>query len=423
MKSIHQFLVIVMLTAVAASCAESHATHKNEMARIAIHAVEGAGLSTVAVSLDAISFNTDTCRLGLFDMNDPVTEIPSQLEPGVTPRLWFVFDNNAGDKTYILKSLAKESPTESVATIEKDEATTSLLLNNAPVLAYHHAEVLPPEGTDPRFRRSAFIHPLKSPGGAVLTRIQPPDHYHHYGIWNPWTNTTIEGVGDVDFWNLSKGEGRVRYGGYLGTEQGPVYGAIKVRQEHIAYIEQDEQNELLALNETWDIRVWDTGQKNVFIVDLTTTLNSPLPAGILFNAYRYGGGIGYRATENWTKENATVLTSEGKTRNETDASEARWCIIEGETDVADGRSGIIFLSHPANRMHPEPMRMWDENAVDDKGEIFFEFTPIRHQPWQIEPNKSYTLKYRMIVYDGHITAEEAEECWRAFARAPIIHIQ
>src|SRR5690606_42107088 len=43
------------------------------------------------------------------------------------------------------------------------------------------------------YGRSGFIHPLWSPKGQVLTRVQPEDHYHHYGIWNPWTQLNYEG--------------------------------------------------------------------------------------------------------------------------------------------------------------------------------------------------------------------------------------
>jgi hypothetical protein len=75
--------------------------------------------------------------------------------------------------------------------------------------------------------------------------------------------------------------------------------------------------------------------KNVFIIDYTTSLNSPLPNGIMLDAYRYGGGIGFRATEKWHKDNCTVLTSEGKTRTDADGSNARWCIVEGESDTPE----------------------------------------------------------------------------------------
>ena len=66
-----------------------------------------------------------------------------------------------------------------------------------------------PEGVREIFSLSGFIHPLQSPGGEVLTRIQAPDHWHHYGIWNPWTHTEFEGD-TVDFWNIGSRQGRGR---------------------------------------------------------------------------------------------------------------------------------------------------------------------------------------------------------------------
>lgn len=60
------------------------------------------------------------------------------------------------------------------------------------LLTYQFKTVYPPKGIDTAYKRSGFIHPLYTPHGQVLTRIQPPDHYHHYGIWNPWTHTLFE---------------------------------------------------------------------------------------------------------------------------------------------------------------------------------------------------------------------------------------
>ena len=33
----------------------------------------------------------------------------------------------------------------------------------------------------------------KTPSEKVLTNINPEDHWHHYGIWNPWTKVAFEG--------------------------------------------------------------------------------------------------------------------------------------------------------------------------------------------------------------------------------------
>ena len=54
--------------------------------------------------------------------------------------------------------------------------------------------------------------------------------------------------------------------------------------------------------------------------------------------------------------------------------------------------------------------------------MFFEFCPIRHKEWKIEPQQTYELNYRMLVFDGKITPEEAEKHWEAFAFQPIIEI-
>jgi hypothetical protein len=91
-------------------------------------------------------------------------------------------------------------------------------------------------------------------------------------------------------------------------------------------------------------------------------------------------------------------------------------IIEGESAVPEGRSGILFLSHPNNRSHPEPMRMWPPDSQQGKENVFFEFCPIRHQEWVLEPNKDYSLSYRMIVFDGQMDEARAEGYWKAFAR-------
>ena len=292
----------------------------------------------------------------------------------------------------------------------KDENKTTIYIGQQQVLSYVHAETLPPEGVDPVFKRSAYIHPLWSPGGERLTRIQPPDHWHHYGIWNPWTRTHF-GDHKVDFWNLGDRQGTVRFAEYLETIEKKDQAGFQVRQEHIYFME--DGSEELAMNEIWGITVTNL-EGQAYMVDLKTTLSTQMETGITLEQYRYGGGLGYRGTERWWPGNATVLTSEGKSWSDADATHARWVRIEGESSVPEGRSGILFLSHPENRSHPEPMRMWPPNSNEGKENMFFEFCPIRHQEWVLEPGKEYTLKYRMVVFDGELTPEQAEKYWKEF---------
>jgi hypothetical protein len=250
----------------------------------------------------------------------------------------------------------------------------------------------------------------------VLTRIQAPDHWHHYGIWNPWTRTHFDGK-KVDFWNLGDGQGTVRFVEYLEKTEEENVAGFKVRQEHIFFQENGSagggKSEGVALNETWKVTVKNL-EGPAYMVDLLTTLSTPLESGITLEAYRYGGGLAYRGTGKWNPENATVLTSEGRTWADADATHARWVIVEGESTVPEGRSGILFLSHPNNRAHPEPMRMWPPGDNQGKENMFFEFCPIRHQEWVLEPGETYTLKYRMVVFDGTLSGQQAEEYWQEF---------
>ena len=375
--------------------------------------------------LDNINYDADSLQLNVYEITKSGKRfIPSQLEGGHTARLWFSLEGISqknGTRKFTIELADKKMAGDRnlQVLLRKADGNLTLCAGKSPILSYRYAMMYPPEGVDGLFKRSGFIHPLWSPRGEVLSRVQPPDHYHHYGIWGPWTMTHI-GDREVDFWNLNKGQGTVKFAGFISETIGDVFSGFKALQQHIDFGAKGEDQ--VAMNEVLDVRVWNTGN-GVWMIDYTTSLSTPLENGITLDAYRYGGGIGYRATEKWTKENCTVLTSEGKTRIDADGSNARWCIVEGESKTPEGRSGILFLSHPSNRAHPEPMRVWPLDGNGGRGDMFFEFTPIRHQSWKLKNGNEYVLKYRMIVFDGSLDKVTAEKYWNSFSRAPEIEIQ
>lgn len=379
----------------------------------------------VAIVLDNMETSNDSIQWNLYEITRNTYQlVNSQIEPGVTNKLWFVMEGETpknSTRNFLIKKEKKkgDSTNSNTFQLRKADGNITLYADQSPVFSYRYETMFPPTGVDPLFKRSGFIHPLWSPKGEMLSRVQPPDHYHHYGIWGPWTLTHI-GDREVDFWNLKKGEGTVKFAGFLSEITGSVFSGLRVLQQHIDFGAKGEDQ--IAMNEVLDVRVWNSS-KGVWIIDYTTAINTPLNEGIMLDAYRYGGGIGYRATEKWTKENCTVLTSEGKTRREADGSTARWCIVEGESAVDEGRSGILFMSHPANRAHPEPMRVWPLDGNGGRGDLYFEFTPIRHQSWNLKNGNDYVLKYRMIVFDGRMDKETAEMYWRSFSGAPVIQIE
>ncbi len=297
-------------------------------------------------------------------------------------------------------------------TLNETSTGVDFLIDNQRVLTYQTAKVPVPEGVKADFSKSGFIHPITSPSGQVLSRIQPPDHYHHYGIWGPWTRATISGR-EVDFWNLGDGKGRVDFAKILSKKVAGGAAELNVRQNHLDL--KAPENEKLAIEEDLRIKV-KPADKDRYMVDYTTTIETKISGGILLDDYRYGGGIGFRATELWGDANSSILTSEGKTRKDADGSNAKWVIVKGKTADSSGQSGILFLSHNTNKSHPEPLRVWPLGQYKGEGNVFIEFCPIRHESWELQPNERYTLKYRMIVFDGDLTPEEAEAYWRAFVK-------
>jgi hypothetical protein len=378
--------------------------------------------STVSFGLENVSIS-DSLSYQLFEkVNGKLVLKTSQIEPGYIPQLWWILDGTTApgkSREYIL---FKDAPQKFENAITSIVTPGSIILRNgnSEILHYQTAIMYPPAKVDTAYKRSGFIHPLMSPSGNILTRVSPPDHYHHVGIWNPWTRVKI-GNHVTDFWNLYEKQGTVRFEGINSTVSGPVYGGFSVRQEHIDF--QGKKPEELAINEVWDVRAWNVeplaGQK-AWLVDLTTFLSVAGDSTIVFEAYRYGGGIGIRANEEWTKDNSTVLTSEGKTRKDADGTRARWTDLNGAFKN-NGQSGIVFFSHPSNREHPEPMRVWPEN-MNNRGDVYFEFCPIRYKEWKLNPGIVYRLKYRMLVYDGKINKETADRLWNDFAYPPLVKV-
>lgn len=291
------------------------------------------------------------------------------------------------------------------------DSVLTISSGNNKLLTYQFKTVYPPAGKDTNYKRSGFIHPLYAPHGQVLTRIQPPDHYHHYGIWNPWTHTVFEND-TIDFWNIKNRTGTVRFAKITAQKSNDAFAELTALHEHIVF--KKDGSEKIALNEWQTIKVYQLNKENnSYIVDVTSKMSCASQSPLLIVAYRYGG-FGWRATEYWDKNNSEMLTSEGKTRDNTDNTKAKWIIVYGALPGND-EGGIVMLSHPSNYNHPEPLRIWDKKANGGRGDVFANFAPTKDKDWLLEPGKTYTLKYRLLVFNGKFDAAKAEAAWKIFA--------
>lgn len=399
MKRIYLFILMVATL----SCKDSTEAYRFEVP--AGEQISG----PLSLKLD----NLDETTTSAFSLIQDGKNIPFQIADG---KLWFIHNPENGTTYHLAEDLERSDNHKSLEAL-KEEGNLQLSAADQPLLSYRYEMTYPPKGVDSLYKKSGYIHPILTPKGDTLTRIQPPDHYHHYGLWGPWTHTRIDTM-RVDFWNLGEGMGTVLFKEFKNTASGEVFASFTAAQEHIDFKTQEDPQ--VAINEDLSVKLWDLQRPDRYMFDYSSSFSSPLADGILFEAYRYGGGIGLRFNERWKADNCSVLTSEGHDRLTADGTNARWCIVSGESSDGKGTNGILFMSHPDNRMHPEPMRIWPVDANGGRGDMFFEFCPIRHEEWQIEPDKEYQLNYRMVVFEGKLDAEEAEAYWQAFANPPEI---
>lgn len=379
------------------------------------------GLAVPAsIDLDKITFSSDSVLTLVEVVGNKRTSIPFQISQGEHRTLnWMVKAPAANTSKKIIFELQNKSSDEKFEEISAglNDGALTISSGNKNLLRYWYKTVYPPTGIDTAFKRSAFIHPLWTPNGQELTRIQAPDHYHHYGIWNPWTHVLFEGD-TVDFWNLKGRKGTVRFGKFIAINNGPVFSEFKALHEHVAF--KKGGGEKVAMNELQTVRVYKTGEKqDYYNVDVTIEMNCASSSPVLLLEYRYAG-LGWRATEKWNKNNSEVLTSEGKNRKESDGTNGRWFIVQGALDNDYG--GAVMMSYPGNYNHPEPMRIWPENS-NTTGEMFAMFAPTKNKDWLLKPGQTYTLKYRFVVFNGHFTKDKAESAWQYFATPPPVTIK
>ena len=311
-------------------------------------------------------------------------------------------------KTYRLISAKPSRQTAPTVELVKNDNRLDLKISGQQAFSFVGKPLeLPSKDIKPVFLRGGYIHPIYSPSGRLVTDDYPPDHYHHHGIWFAWTKTQFEG-GHPDFWNVGDGTGRVDFDAVEATWSGPVHAGFTSRQSYVALT---GTNPKTALNEWWEVRLYNVGQgdSRYFMFDIVATQQCATSSPLILEEYRYGG-MGVRGHRDWKdKSKVSFLTSEGKTRENGNATRGRWCHISGP--VEGQRVGIAILDHPANIRAPQPMRL----NPDDP---FFNYAPSQLGQFEIRPGEKFVLRYRYIVSDGAANVVQLDRLWNDYAHPP-----
>ena len=328
-------------------------------------------------------------------------EVPLQIGDG---KAFFL----AGEKQG-LYDLRSGSPKEFPKVEVRDVDGKHLVVSHAEktILRYNYGTIKPPEGVDPVFERSGYVHPIWTPSGKVITNDSPKNHLHHHGLWGAWTSSEFEGR-KSNFWESKEKQGKIECVKVEQIVSGPVFGGFRARHRFLNL--NAPGGPKAALDEIWDVRVWALSG-NYFLFDLVSTQTCAGDQPLVIKEYRYGG-IGFRGSGDWEgKDGAAFLTSEGKTRKDGHATKARWCAMSGKVDGAE--CSIGFLGHPSDFRYPQPMRIHPD-------EPFFNWAVPQGGDFSIEPGKPYVARYRFVVADGALAADLVDRLQKAYAEPPAV---
>jgi hypothetical protein len=421
MKNIYYYIVALTVCLLSQSCQEDKKTGEKVISHFTVMVGDFERTESVAsVALDEITHSADS-NLVLYEiLKGERVQTDIQFEISGNKRyMYWILNGNSQKGTRREYELVKEESkytkkTPPVSIINQDGGY-EFIFKGKKVLKYNSQIVLPPKGVDISYSRSGFINPLYAPNQAILTRIpdSTSDHLHHYGLWNAWKKVQFRGK-DIDFFAPQFGQGTVRHTGVISKNEGAVFGSLSVLLEHVVW--QDSVQETIAMRELMDVKVYNHS-KDYFLIDISFRYNPT--EHLLIKEYGYAG-FSFRATDYWRKGNTRIFTSEGLERDQADGERSKWCVVTGETP--EGTASILFMGHPANYNHPEPMRIWPSNANKGLGNVYINYSPTRNTDWALEPENSYLLRYRLLITNSAMNTEEAQGAWNEYANPPRVHM-
>lgn len=286
----------------------------------------------------------------------------------------------------------------------------SVSVDGKPVLVYQKSIKEAPEGIDPIYRRSGYIHSIKNPAGQVLSGDFCADHAHQHALFFAWRQVNVDGR-QTDFWDQKSDRGRTYHESVEAVEDGEDSGMFTVQLRH-----QDQtasEGPKTIIRETWTVTVYDRGEnEDAFVFDLEQVQTNVTESRIVIEKYHYGG-MALRGNSQWLSsatDAAGFMTNQGKSREQGNHSRPNWVDMFGPVD---GKiAGIAVLSHPSNFRHPQPIRLHPSKP-------YFSFSPMVESEFSIAPGKTYHARYRYLAHNGAADAERIDAEWQAYSKTPV----
>lgn len=294
--------------------------------------------------------------------------------------------------------------------VAETAAAITVTRRGSVILVYNKKSPPVPQGIDPVYARSGFLHPVASPSGKVVTATFPFDHPHQHGIFSAWVKTKW-GDRQIDFWNLAGGTGRVLHERVVSTFSDERATGFVVDLLHRA----EQPPPVDVLRERWTVSVYPTGT-DYTCFDLDTTQRALTDKPLMVSKYHYGG-MALRGPIRWLlsadrddagannepREPSFFLNDHGSDRKKGNHEHARWVALSGR--IRGKPVSIAVLCHPDNFRAPQAARLHPTKP-------YFCFAPCVDGEFTVDKDHPLHARYRYLVTDTPPDAEWIDEQWK-----------
>ncbi len=292
---------------------------------------------------------------------------------------------------FVSTGLAVHAQTFSV-TRDKEAGTFTLLENDQPVYTFNYKPQLK-EGVNKKYRRAGYFHPIYDLDGKSITDDFPDDHYHHRGMWLSWPWMKYKGE-KVELWHPSPL--KQQFDRILDKKLTSDKGRIVLRNNWVL-------NGDVIGGERWMVTAYASSEQ-FRVIDVQISFGAteqPIKVRGKQNANKGYGGLTVRAHP--SLKGARIQTDRGSRSGDATNKKFKWA------DISTEKRGIAVLVHPSNPNSPQPWLLRNSYA----GILNPEWPGLKTAT--LEPGDEVTLKYRLIIHQGRLSADRIKELFQTGA--------
>jgi len=299
-------------------------------------------------------------------------------------------DDEAGRLRVIIDG---QNGSAQMAILENGEkGTLTVRDGQVDVLTYRFGDQLK-KGLDPGQTRSCYIHPLYSLDGQVLTEDFPQDHFHHHGIFWTWPIVKTRGQNTQTWHPANLRQHFVRW-----LKREVKDGVAKLRIENAWKLDGKE----VVAKEIVTMQIHQADELGRAI-DLELTLEAvggPLTLQGSQDQNKGYGGFSLRSAPMF--KGTTMATGQGLEEKDSNNKRFRW------VGLSTAQAGVAVFVSPD---HPDFPPTW---CIRNSYAGFLNVSWPGLKPFVLQPGQPVTLRYRMYIHRGDMTASHIQEAYEIY---------